>query len=189
MQVVRSLFPRARLRNLFSRKRRGRNPQLFTFKTDGSEIVQAVSREQWALGGNHPNWHPDGEQLIMNLKPDGKNLRFCQFRYDGKDFKVLSESKLASGHPSVNIGGRYLISDAYPHEPFVLDNEEVPIRLLDLQNDTEETICTIYTLGKGMGMLRCDPHPAWDRTYKRVCFNGTPDGRRQVFIADLTEVI
>lgn len=180
MQVLRCLFPDGK----------GKwNPQLFTFNTDGTDIKQAVTREQWAPGGHHPNWHPDGEHLIMNLKPDGKTLRFCRFRYDGSDFRVLSEKLPGSGHPSVEPSDRYLVTDSYPNEPVALDNEEVPIRLVDIKDDDEENICTIYTLGSGKSTLRCDPHPAWSRDYKRVCFNGTPDGARQVFIADLSTVM
>lgn len=166
-------------------------PLLFTFNADGSDIKLAIRWQQWAPGGHHPNWHPDGEHLIMNLKPDGKTMRFCRFRYDGSDFTVLSEKRLGSGHPSVTPDGRYLVTDAYPNEPVALDNGEVPIRLVDLEADDERNVCTIYTLGKdkGKGVLRLDPHPAWNRDYKSVCFNGAPNGKRQVFIADLDGVL
>ena len=180
MQVLRCMLPE---------RRGGWNPQLFTFDVNGANIRQAVTREQWAPGGHHPNWHPDGEHLIMNLKPDGETLRFCTFAYDGSGFRVLSEKRLGSGHPSVEASGRYLISDAYPGEPVCKDSDQVPIRLVDLVVDDEITLCTLYTLGRGLGTLRVDPHPAWDRNYSRVCFNGAPDGARGVYIADLTGLI
>jgi Tol biopolymer transport system component len=169
---------------------RGMNkPMLFTFNSDGSDIKLAIRWQQWAPGGHHPNWHPDGEHLIMNLKPDGKTMRFCQFRYDGSEFTVLSEKRLGSGHPSVTPDGRHLVTDAYPGERVALENQEVPIRLVDLEADEERNICTIYTLGKGKGVLRLDPHPAWSRDYKQVCFNGAPEGKRQVFVAKLIDVL
>jgi len=164
-------------------------PMLFTFNRDGSDIKLAIRWQQWAPGGHHPNWHPDGEHLIMNLKPDGQTMRFCKFRYDGSEFTVLCEKRLGSGHPSVTPDGRLLVTDAYPHESLALENGEVPIRLVDLAADEERNICTIYTLGTGKGVLRLDPHPAWSRDYQQVCFNGAPEGRRQVFIADLTKVV
>lgn len=165
------------------------NSMLFTFNTEGSDIQQAVSSEQWALGGHHPNWHPNGDNLIMNLKSNGDALRFCQFRYDGTDFKVLSEKRFGSGHPSIDPSGKYIITDSYLEETFSLENDEVPIRLVDLIADEEENICTINTLGRGKGILRLDPHPVWSRCYKKVCFNGAVDGGRQVFIADLSQII
>lgn len=165
---------------------------LFTFKPDGSEIRQAVSQKQWAAGGHHPNWHPDGEHVIMNLTPawlGDQTMRFCMFRYDGTEFRVLAKDLPGSGHPSMEPQGRYLITDAYPHEPIALSNGEVPIRLVDVQNGKEEAVCYIYTMGQGLESLRLDPHPAWSRDYKKVCFNGAPNGRRQVFIADLTGIV
>lgn len=164
-------------------------PMLFTFDPDGRDIQLAVRWQQWSPGGHHPNWHPDGEHLIMNLKPDGKTMRFCRFHYDGSQFTVLSERLIGSGHPSVTTNDKYLVTDAYPQESLALANGEVPIRLVDLTADAERNICTIYTLGKGKGVLRLDPHPVWSRDDRKVCFNAAPEGRRQVFIADLDDVI
>ena len=181
MQVFRCMHPELK----------GWNPQLFTFNTDGSNVKLAVTHAQWAPGGHHPNWHPDGEHLIMNLKPDGETLRFVRFKYDGSDFTVLSENRLGSGHPSITPDGQWIAADAYPGEPVTrdLENDEVPIRLFNVHQDSEENICTIYTLGKGRGTLRCDPHPAWSPDYKKVAFNGAPGGVRQVFVADLSDVV
>lgn len=168
-------------------------PMLFTFKPDGSDVRLAVRHKLWAPGGHHPNWHPDGEHIIMNLKPDGNQMRFCKFRYDGKDFQIISNKHKGGGHPSVTPDGQYLVTDAYPGESVVPDNKEVPIRLLDTVNDEVAVICNMYTLGRkddiGRGTLRLDPHPAWSRDYKKVCFNGAPEGKRQIFIADLSKII
>lgn len=168
--------------------RRGPNAQLFTFGRDGRGIHLAVRREQWASGGQ-PVWHPDGEHLVMPLKPDGSNLRFCQVRHDGTEFRVLSESCAASGHPSITPDGHHIITDAYPWEPIALPNDEVPIRLVDLPSGKDHTLCTVFTLGKGKGPLRCDAHPAWSRDFLKVCFNGAPEGRRGVFLADLARLL
>ena len=129
----------------------------------------------------------------MNLRPDGKKLVFCQFRYDGSDFRVISEKHPGGGHPSMTPDGKYLVTDAYSSERIVPPNKEVPIRLLATGTDEVQVICHIYTLGRkgdlGRGTLRLDPHPVWSRDFKQVCFNGAPEGRRQVFIADLSDVL
>ena len=170
-------------------------------KPDGSDIVQAVSygvhppsddwhgwKPDWKPGGHHIAWTPDGDHFTMNLVPDGKTMRFCHFRYDGTNFKVLSERIRGSGHPTLEKSGRYLVADSYPGEFCALPNKEVPIRLIDLLADEETTVCYIYTLGIG-GTLRCDPHPCWNHDYTQVCFTGAPEGERQVFIADLESLM
>jgi hypothetical protein len=37
--------------------------------------------------------------------------------------------------------------------------------------------------------MRVDAHPAWDRAFRRVAFNGCPDGTRRVYVADLSSLL
>jgi len=159
---------------------------LTTFNSDGSNIRVAVTPQLWVRGGHHPNWLASGDRLLMNLKPND-HLRFCTFSHDGTDFRVLSETILGSGHPAFEKTGRYIFTDAYPNEPVALPDGKVPMRLIDTRRNQEKTIATIYTLGEQkVSVLRLDPHPAWSRDGLKSCFNGAPNGRRQIFIADLS---
>ena len=187
-----------------------RNSSLFTFNTDGSDVIQAMNRVTWNTrgrrtgGANHPNWHPDGEHIVMNVVPKSlgfDELRFCMFRYDGSDLQVLSRKHLGSGHPSVDISGRYLISDAYPNQTWATTSDgEIPIRLIDLETDDERRVCSVSVDVGGRRYSRrsqtaggshhkLDPHPAWSRDFKKICFNGAVNQVRRVFIADLSNVI
>jgi hypothetical protein len=38
-------------------------------------------------------------------------------------------------------------------------------------------------------VMRVDSHPAWDRTWRYVVFNGFVDGARRVFVADMRDLI
>ena len=185
----------------------GRHASLFTFNADGTNIIQCLPREKWnqkaRLGGsgNHPNWHPDGEHIIMNTIPTWlgyQDMMFSMFRYDGSDFRVLTEKHLGSGHPSVDPTTRYLVADAYLKQQYVVKGDEIPIRLIDLKIDREYTLCTISNNvgneGKmyddqGGSQFKLDPHPVWSRDYRQLCINGAPKGDRQVFIVDLNEVV
>jgi hypothetical protein len=178
---------------------------------NGKKLTEALSREKWnqraRLGGsgNHPNWHPDGEHIIMNCIPTWlgfQDMLFCQFRHDGSDFKVLSEKHIGSGHPTVSHDSRYLVTDAYIKQEYVVQNNEVPIRLIDLRNDEEHILCTVANDVGGGGEMytpedritggsqnKLDPHPAWSRDFQKLCINGAPEGNRQVFIVDIYEMI
>ncbi|WP_139249739.1 TolB family protein [Mariniphaga anaerophila] len=186
LQVVRYLFPE-------NSAKEGRNPMLYAFNSDGSDVHQAITRVQWSLRGNHPNWHPDGERIVMNLTPAwlGDNeMRFCIFHHTGKDFRILSKKFLGSGHPSLTPDSSYLLSDYYAKEYKKLGLTESPIRLIDLNTEKEESICSVFTdLDVESNTFRIDPHPAWSRDFKKVCFNGAPNGVRQVFVADLSNVL
>jgi hypothetical protein len=189
----------------------GRNASLFTLKPDGSDIIQCLSIEEWnqkgRLGGagNHPNWHPDGEHIIMNCIPRWlgyEDMLFCQFKYDGSDFKIVSEKHIGAGHPSVNKDGTFLVADIYMKQNNWFDwapEGEIPIRLLNLKTDEHMMICSIRNdvgnnnkiqkKGEPGSHYKLDPHPAWSRDYKKICFNGAPEGRRQVYVADLSEIV
>ena len=163
---------------------------VFTIKPDGTELFNAVPAKYWERGGHHINWFPDGKHLSMNLgfKGDGV-MRFTQVDYDGSDIKMMFEEPIGSGHPSIHPDMNYLISDAYPHEPISFGDGSVPIRLININNQSEHTICRMPVLTPWQskyGVLRVDPHPVWDRDFKHVIFNGFADGTRKVYIADMS---
>ena len=165
-------------------------PSLITFNADGTDLKLALPNEVWGKGGHHPNWHPDGERILMNLKLDYDRLKLCTFRYDGSDFSVLSETVHGSGHPSFHSNGRHIVTDVYPEEDFAADSKEVPIRLIDIEQQIEKNLCFIFTRGlPNANVLRIDPHPAWSRDYTKICFNASPEGRRQIFVADVGELV
>lgn len=176
MQVVRCLFDDGRPQKKF----------IVTMAPDGTDAAIALPYELWLEGSHHPDWHPDGRSILMNIQLN--ELRFCEFGSKGGSFKIVAPQARGGGHPSYRRDGRYLVTDAYTGEPCVNDKHEVPIRLIDARSGEEEAICRIWTLGGTPipSELRCDPHPVWSEDGRYVCFNGTPEGNRQLLIADLS---
>lgn len=161
---------------------------VITMKPDGSDIRTAITPEQWAKGGHHINWMPDGEHLSMNLNIDGKDgLELISVKYDGSDLKTVFVP--GSGHPSFHPKGLpIIITDAYPDEPITKQNGTVPIRLLHTITGKEDRVAEVYVSNVN-GEFRIDPHPAWDRSGRYVVFNGYVGSTRNVFIADLKNIL
>jgi hypothetical protein len=163
---------------------------LITMRPDGRQIAVAIPDTEWsAKGGHHPNWHPDGEHVTMNLKLDGQTMRLVQAHADGRDLRTMDDDIVGSGHPAVHPDGRHVITDSYPHEPLAFGDGTTPIRWLDLEDGTATNLVRIQTVPNYSGPKkerRVDPHPAWDRSWRWVVFNGCPDGRRSVFLADMS---
>ena len=162
-----------------------------TLNADGSEPRIAISNSLWGKGGHHPDWCPDGRTVMMNLNL-GDGMRFVQANYDGADFKVMTEAVRGSGHPTLHPNGRHIVTDAYPNEPVAFGDGTTPIRLVDLDAGEEKTLVRIQIVppySGPKGELRVDPHPAWDFGFRRVAFNGCPDGTRRVYVADLTDIV
>lgn len=164
-----------------------RRRAVLTFRPDGSDLRLAVSPDQWARGGHHINWAPDGEHLTMNLEVDGnKGLELIRVRHDGTGLTTIFPT--GSGHPSLHRDGRYLVTDAYPDEPLAPGDGTSPIRFLDTKTGRETLLARVF-VSMTAGELRVDPHPAWDRSGRFVVFNGFVGQTRNVFIADLAPLL
>ena len=161
-----------------------------TMKLDGSAMHCAVGPEEWEKGGHHGTWFPDGRRISMNLAIDRDVLRFVRVNGDGSDLHKMLDNVVGSGHPTVHPNGRHLLTDTYTHESMVFGDGTIPLRWIDLQRGAEEVIVRINTAQPcADSTLRVDPHPAWDRTWRYVAFNGFVDGTRRVFIADMKELL
>lgn len=156
-----------------------------TLPLAGSPKHCAVGPEQWEKGGHHGTWFPDGERISMNLNINRDGLYFVQVNRDGSDLRKMLENVPGSGHPTVYPGGRYLITDTYTREPTAFGDGTIPLRWVDLATGEEEVLVRINTAQPcADSVLRVDPHPAWDRTWRYVTFNAFVDGTRKVFIAE-----
>jgi hypothetical protein len=166
-----------------------RQRAVITMNVDGSNLRTAITPEQWAKGGHHINWTPDGEHVSMNLEINDKlsGLELITAKYDGSDMKVVFQP--GSGHPSFHpLGLSYIVTDAYPGEMVASGDGTVPIRLMNTKTGIEQKIASIF-LSKTEGEFRIDAHPAWDYSGRYVIFNGFTDDTRSVFIADLKNVL
>ncbi|MBD3377679.1 hypothetical protein GF406_21805 [candidate division KSB1 bacterium] len=175
-----------------------RKPMLVTMTREGKDIHVAIPASEWAdKGGNHPNWQPDGQHVMMNLFVDGKGLLFIGAKYDGTDRKPITPVPANRGHNSLHPSGKFLMTDAYPNEPVAYGDDTAPLWLVDLKTNEKETLVRMKAATpmfeddpSEANEMRVDLHPAWDsRTHTHVAINGVQDGTRKVFVADLSEFV
>lgn len=161
---------------------------VITMNADGSNIRVAVPDSIWRKGGHHPNWCPDGEHISMNLRLHENGLSLVRVRYDGSNLRTFTDAVPGSGHPTLHPDGRHILTDTYCRAPFAFADGTTPIRWIDVQSGEEKHLLRIKTLPDFTGPkneFRVDPHPAWDRDFKRIAFNACPYGNRNVFVAEL----
>ncbi|MCX7014466.1 MAG: hypothetical protein NTW86_18270 [Candidatus Sumerlaeota bacterium] len=172
------------------------NPMVFTFNPDGSDIRFAqggAGSERlpvWGASGGHPNWHADGVHVLRHMKADGvAKSRYWQFRFDGSETRCLSGKIEGRGHPSIEPRGRFIVTDQRQKGE---DGARMEIRLVDLAAEEERIVCGIPTIDPSKypdSVFRVDGHPAWSRDFTKVCFQAAPHGARQLFIADVAEIV
>ncbi|OIP82840.1 MAG: hypothetical protein AUK44_06855 [Porphyromonadaceae bacterium CG2_30_38_12] len=165
-----------------------RQRAVITMRADGTDIRTAITDEQWSKGGHHVNWMPDGEHLSMNLNVDGKpGIEIITVKYDGTNLKTVYP--VGSGHPSYHPKGLpFIITDAYSGEMPLADGK-TPIRLINVEKQTERNIAEIILPKITNFEFRVDAHPAWDKSGRYVVFNGTDNGTRCVYISDLKKLL
>ena len=168
-----------------------RKVAVITMKPDGSDIRTAITADQYAKGGHHMAWLPDGDHISINLEvdPDQEGLEIVTVKYDGTDLKKVFSP--GSGHPSYHPGGLpYIITDSYFHETSVTDNDGfIPIRFLNTETGEETVIAKVFVPEVSESAFRVDAHPAWDRSGRYVIFNGYGDGTRCVYMADMKSLL
>lgn len=76
---------------------------IYTADRDLKNIHLALDLS-YGKNGVHWSWHPDGEHLIgygPNPNSDGHEMCLAQVRYDGTDYRMISNHR-SGGHPSVS---------------------------------------------------------------------------------------
>ena len=126
----------------------------------------------------------------MNLNIDRNGMCFVQVNADGSDLRKILDTVEGSGHPTVYLDNQYLLTDTYNFEELAFDDGTIPLRWVDLCTGEEKMIVRINTRQTCEDVvLRVDPHPAWDRSWRYVTFNAFVGGTRRVFVADMERLI
>lgn len=81
------------------------------------------------------------------------------------------------------------MTDTYTFEPMAFGDGTVPLRWADLKTGKETTLARIPAKVLSTDItMRCDLHPAWDRSWRYIVFNAFLDGTRKVLLADMQGV-
>jgi Tol biopolymer transport system component len=118
-------------------------------------------------------------------------LRFCLIDAETGIKTWTGRPAIGSGHPTLTPDGSSILTDAYVDERAAFGDGSVPIRLVDCRTGTERCLVRIATRPAYRGPRsewRVDPHPAWHSSGRWLAFNAAPEGRREVFIADMSGI-
>lgn len=182
---------------------------LITMDKHGKNLNMSVDSKRW-IGGHHPNWCPDGENIVMNLMFKNENsilgrfdtflekvarkfalryfsdecyLRFAIIHYTGKQIEIFNSNSIGSGHPSINPREGWLVTDCYPNERVALEDKMIPIR--KVTGNSEKVIAVVDTTPSFNGKnseFRIDPHPVWSKKGDLLVINALNGSKRGVFI-------
>lgn len=98
-------------------------------------------------------------------------------RYRLVDYSVPDKD----GHPSLSPSGDRIVTD--------MEDEygELHPLLIDVKNNSVFDLGGFYRPRRYYDAVRCDLHPRWDRSGKRICFDSAHEGKRAMYLAYVNE--
>ncbi len=154
--------------------------QFFSASPDGTDL-RCIADDGMT---SHFDWRDEENVLAWaRRKPAGD--RYFLFNDRTLEAEVIGEGVLTcDGHCSYSPDRKWILTDTYP------SREDGKRTLLLYNPDKEERI----DLGRFYGpnpkdhSSRCDLHPRWDRSGKRVCFDSIHEGKRSMYVMDVSSV-
>lgn len=153
-------------------KGRKKYSRLITCNVDGSDIYN-LSDDNMV---SHCYWKNNKEILSFCRKNNIEG--YFLIKDKTKKYQRKWEYLESDGHPSYSPNGKYVVTDTYPDR-----NRISTIRVLS--NTTCKVIAKVKSPFKYDNDVRCDLHPRWDRNGKMICFDGSFEGKRELYIVEV----
>jgi hypothetical protein len=158
----------------------GRRTRLFTAAPDGSDVFCVADHEMIS----HFDWR-DGRHILAWARQHGRGDFYYLFTDRSRQIELVGEKVLTEdGHCSYSPDRRWILTDTYPdaesHRSLILYNPEKELRV---------DVGRFFSPPELQGPIRCDLHPRWSRDGARVCFDSAHEGRRNMYIMDVSAVV
>ena len=128
---------------------------------------------------SHCCWKDDEHILAFAYKSEGGNGYYLMKDRTGQ-YTHLWPELTVDGHPSYAPGRNLVVTDTYPDAGRVSS-----IKIM--KGDNVRIIARVFSPFKYDEDTRCDLHPRWDRQGKAICFDGSLEGRRRLYVVKLME--
>ena len=166
----------------WSRSRGGEHwyTRMFTSDRDGSEIYCVTDHEYVS----HFDWR-DSDHILAWARRYGLGDHYYLFKDREDEVEIVGKGVLTeNGHCSYSPDRKWILTDTYPDErgfqKIILYNVEKNFRI-----DLGE----FYSLPNLRGEIRCDLHPRWSRDGRKICFDSTHEGSRQMYVINIEKIL
>lgn len=155
--------------------------RVYTVKPDGTDLRLHLDTGM----ASHFDWRDDRTLLFWAKHPTAGNS-FFTLDVDTGDMPLVGKGVLTEdGHCSYAPDRKLILNDTYPDRAGRMQ----ALMLFDPATGRRTDLNKFHSPGKFTGPWRCDLHPRWDRTGKRVCIDGCHEAQRQVYVLDVGEVV
>lgn len=135
---------------------------------------------------SHPLWRDDHHIVVWSPHDESIHYHLYEDREDG-DVQIIGEGILIeNGHMSFSpTNSKWLLSDTYPDS----QTDERRLFLFNVTSDERLDLGSFYTVPDLSKENRCDLHPRWRRDGRHVCIDSVHEGRRQMYLVDVSSVV
>ena len=159
---------------------------MFTANIDGSDLREVVP---YGKRVSHFDWR-NGKEIIATFQTeDSSSVRPHVLFTDGeKDYQTIGTELFPNdGHCSFSPDEKWIITDQKHRNSL-----EQSLFLYHVEEQKGIELARLSMMEKSYitGDTRCDFHPRWDRTGKRICFDALEqeNGTRQVHKVELESI-
>ncbi len=149
--------------------------RLLTANIDGKDIYNLLDEDMVS----HCNWKDD--TTILGWARKGEKNHYYLLKDKSKEYKVIGKDKLlVDGHPSYSNDLACFVTDTYPDF-----KRKQHLYIYDEINDNLKEIASIYANTKYINDCRCDLHPRFNHSGNKICFDGSQNKKRQVYVLNI----
>jgi len=154
---------------------------IITANRDGSDLFMlsdyGVQSHYFWLDPEHVIFYSDGKELSCS-RGWANNYILKDKTYEGQ--LVANGFFDQDNHMSFSPDRKWMLSDGYA------DSKRMqPLWLANLEEDIVYQLGRYYSVPRDITDLRCDLHPRWDQTGRRISFDSTHEGQHGVYVVDI----
>lgn len=158
---------------------RGRkNTRLVTVNCDGSDMYN-LSDDVFV---SHCYWKND-EEILSFLRKKETGDHYYLMKDRTQEYKMLWPELNTDGHCSYSPNGNLIITDTYPNR------KRLAYAFVCKENGEVKKIASVFAPFRYDNDVRCDLHPRWNREGNKVCIDSVHNGKRALYVIDLSQQI
>ena len=154
--------------------------RIYTAKPDGTDLRLHLDTGMVS----HFDWRDDTTLLAWVKTPKAGN-KFALIDVTTDELTVVGDGVLTQdGHCSYSPDRKWILNDTYPDK-----NRLQWLMLFNPKSGRRYDLNQFHSPKEYTGPVRCDMHPRWNRDGTQVCFDGSHDAQRQVYVMDVKDVV
>lgn len=156
--------------------------RMITVDTRGKDLYVADP----SGNSSHFVWR-DPNHIFVWTRPIGKQAGFWLIRDKTEEMELIGKEAMHSnGHNTYvpHTNEEWVLNDTYPDKA-----RNITLYLYHIPSDQKVVLGKFHSPEQFVGEWRCDLHPRCDQQGRRVFFDSTHEGSRQMYYLDISDVV